>query len=54
MHTYEQCKIKIQGIKTLLTRIKEAERDHDVIHVADSAMVMCDELLREDVKAKKG
>jgi len=55
MHTYEQCKIKIEGIKNLLSRIKEHSNktNSDAIHMTESAIVMCDELLREDVANKK-
>jgi len=55
MHTYEQCKIKIEGIKSLLGRIKgySNKENSDTFHMTESAIVMCDELLREDVSGKE-
>ena len=54
MHTYEQCKIKIQGIKTTIESIKDWSKDkHEILHLSDSALAMCDELLREDINGKE-
>ena len=53
MHTFEECKTKIEGIKKSLKRIKDNGRDYDIVYVAESAIVMCDELLREDVNGKE-
>jgi len=53
VHTFEECKTKIEGIKKSLKRIKDNGRDYDIVYVAESAIVMCDELLREDVNGKE-
>ncbi|MEO1944647.1 MAG: hypothetical protein ABGY11_10130 [Candidatus Thioglobus sp.] len=54
MHTYEQCKIKIEGIKEILDRIKKhsSKENSDAIHMTESAIIMCNELLREDIRNK--
>jgi hypothetical protein len=55
MHSFEQCKVKIEGIKTLLNRVKDHsdKTNSDAICMTESAIVMCDELLREDIDGKE-
>jgi hypothetical protein len=48
MHTEEQCKVKVQGIKTLATRLQlEIKEKGSATHTAESILAMCDELIRE-------
>lgn len=55
MHSFEQCKVKIEGIKALLNRVKDhsEKTNSDAIFMTESAIVMCDELLREDIDGKE-
>lgn len=54
MHTYEQCKIKIQGIKKTIEMVGNCSKDkHEVLHLVESALAMCDELLRENINEKR-
>ncbi len=53
MHTFEECKIKIKGIETLLKQIQRVTKDNvTAFAVAESAEEMCKELLREDITGK--
>ena len=53
MHTFEECKIKIKGIETLLKQIQRLTKDNvTAFAVAESAEEMCKELLREDITGK--
>ena len=49
LHTDEQCKIKVEAVKSLLGQImrstKEVEFNSYIL--AESAVQLCDELLRE-------
>jgi glutamine synthetase len=54
MHSFEQCKVKINGIKIVLNDIKDhAKGQYEIIHRVDSAIAMCDELLREKIDGKE-
>jgi len=48
-HTFDECKCKVAGIKTLLEQIRRSTKDSDntVWAVSDSAIQMCNELLVE-------
>jgi hypothetical protein len=46
-HSLSECSVKLNGIKELLNRIVTSEYDSDARHIAESAQVLCDELIRE-------
>jgi hypothetical protein len=47
-HTFDECKCKVAGIKSLLEQICRISEDNDTIRaVSESAIQMCDELLVE-------
>lgn len=47
-HTFDECKCKVAGIKTLLEQISRLSNDDDTLKaVSDSAIQMCNELLVE-------
>jgi len=48
MHTNEQCAQKLEGIKSLGEQLKLSIKDRGAeFALAESIIVMCDELLRE-------
>jgi hypothetical protein len=48
MHTDEQCKIKLEGIKVLSERLLLSIKDRGSEYaIAESIIVMCNELIRE-------
>ena len=55
MHTYEECKVKLKGIKTLLKHIRAQsdEANVDISHLLDSTELLCTELINEDINAKE-
>ena len=49
-HTFDECLVKVKAIKTLLEQIRRASTEPDTATsyaVADSAIQLCDELVRE-------
>jgi hypothetical protein len=46
-HSISECAVKLDGIKCLLDRIALSTHDTDSKHMAESAMDMCNELIRE-------
>lgn len=47
-HTFDECKCKVAGIKSLLEQIVRMSEDNDTVRaVSESAVQMCDELLVE-------
>jgi hypothetical protein len=47
-HTHDQCQTAVSGIKTLLEQIKRlTDKDNNAVHVCDSAIDICNKLLRE-------
>lgn len=46
-HTFDECKCKVAGIKSLLEQICRVSDDDTVRAVSESAIQMCDELLVE-------
>ena len=46
-HTQEQCKQAMQGIKELIEQIRRIEDEEMKRHVCDSALDICNNLLRE-------
>jgi hypothetical protein len=48
MHTFEQCQVKVNGIKILIDQIQRISEDPMTKHLCESASVMCTELLREE------
>lgn len=50
-HTHEQCHEAVDGIKMLLEQIKRlSDKDSNAMHVCDSAIDICNKLLREPEK----
>jgi len=50
-HTHQQCQQAVQGIKSLLEQMKRAsDKDSNTIHVCESAIDICNNLLREPPK----
>ncbi len=50
-HTHEQCQQAVSGIKSLLEQIKRAsDKDSNAIHVCESAIDICNQLIREPKK----
>ena len=52
MHTFNDCKVKIEGIKYLLDIMKGIS-NAETAHHLDSAIQMCDELINEDFDGKE-
>lgn len=46
-HSMSECAVKLNGIKYLLDMIASSTHDSDSKHMAESARVLCDELIRE-------
>jgi hypothetical protein len=46
-HSISECAVKLDGIKHLLDRIALSTYDDDSKHMAESAQILCDELIRE-------
>ena len=47
-HTFDECKCKVAGIKSLLEQIVRMSEGNDTVRaVSESAVQMCDELLVE-------
>jgi hypothetical protein len=46
-HSISECAVKLGGIKYLLDRIALSTYDDDSRHMAESAQILCDELIRE-------
>ena len=46
-HSFSECSVKLTGIKYLLDKIALSTYDDDSKHMAESAKVLCDELIRE-------
>ncbi len=46
-HTFDECKCKVAGIKSLLEQICRVSNDDNVKVVSESAIQMCNELLVE-------
>jgi hypothetical protein len=50
-HSHEQCQTAVSGIKNLLEQIKRAaDKNSNTIHVCESAIDICNNLLREPDK----
>ena len=50
-HSHEQCQTAVSGIKNLLEQIKRAsDKNSNTIHVCESALDLCEKLLREPSK----
>jgi len=50
-HTHEQCQTAVGAIKNLLEQIKRsANKNSNSIHVCESALDICEKLLREPKK----
>lgn len=49
-HTHEQCQVAVSGIKELLEQIKRLSNDETSKHVCESAIEICNNLLREPKK----
>ena len=48
MHTFEECKVKLEAVRETLTHIaKLSKNDYTVTALTESAIQMCDELIRE-------
>jgi len=48
MHTFEECKVKVKGIKILLSLMRGQSKGNEMEYLLDSTEVLCDELLREE------
>jgi len=46
-HSLSECSVKLNGIKQLLDKIAISTYDSDSKHMAESAQVLCNELIRE-------
>ncbi len=53
MHTYEECKVKLKGIKSLLNHIKSQSTDANVSHLIESTEALCNELINEEIDGKE-
>ena len=54
MHKYEECKIKIRGIKFLISSLMKLDStDFEVKHRLESITQMCNELINEDIDSKE-
>jgi len=49
-HTHQQCQQAVQGIKDLLKQIAHIEDDDLRKHICESAIDICNNLLREPPK----
>jgi hypothetical protein len=50
-HTHNQCQTAVSAIKNLLEQIKRSsDKDSNAIHVCESAIDICNKLLREPEK----
>lgn len=48
MHTFEECKVKLEAVRDTLGHIaKLSKKDYTVTALAESAIHLCDELIRE-------
>lgn len=55
MHTYNECKVKLKGIKTLLKHIRNQsdKANIDVSHLIESTELLCNELINEEIDGKE-
>jgi len=49
-HTHEQCQQAVAGIKDLIEQLQRLTTDETSIHVCESAIDICKNLLREPSK----
>ena len=49
-HTHEECQIALDGVKKMIERIDRLEDKNLRHHVCESAIDLCNQLLREPLK----
>lgn len=49
-HTQQECQVALAGIKELIERIDRLEDENLRHHVCESAIDLCNQLLREPLK----
>ena len=46
-HSLSDCSIKLKGIESLLDRIISSDGHDECVYMAESAKILCNELIRE-------